>query len=212
MTTAASTGFPLPLRNALAGLAIASLDDAVARDALAWLAADPTTPAPAAFRATLERRHLVDADGTLLTVHRPHATRAAAHAARALRAAAAFRPAADADAIGIACAKAVALWNERLFFEVHEVLESEWMRAAGALRQALQGLIQVGVALHHHAHGNARGARTLMHEGRARLAANAAALPAVDVHAILDATASWETALIAGTATVDAAPPPLALR
>jgi hypothetical protein len=48
-----------------------------------------------------------------------------------------------------------------------------------------------------------------MHEGRARLAANAGALPALDVHAVLAATAPWEAALIAGTAAADDPPPPL---
>jgi hypothetical protein len=208
MATATTTGFPLPLRNGLAELVIAALDDATARDALAWLAADPSAPAPEPVRAALVRRHLVEPDGALLDVHRPHVARTRAHAARALRAAAAFRPA-PGDTVDAACGRAVALWNEGLFFEVHEVLEAEWKHTAGAVRQALQGLIQMGVALHHHAHGNARGARTLMHEGRARLAANAGVLPALDVHAVLAATAPWEAALIAGTAAADDPPPPL---
>jgi hypothetical protein len=210
MATAPAPGFPLPLRNALAHVVIAALDDPDARAALAWLAR-PDGPAPEGVRARLAAEHVVEADGALLDVHRPHTERVRAHAARGERAAAAYRARAPdvAEPVAGAIARAVALWNERLFFEVHEVLEAQWMRATGGERQALQGLIQVGVALHHHAHGNARGARTLMHEGRERLAANPAALPSLDVAALLAATAPWETALIAGTAARDDDPPRL---
>jgi hypothetical protein len=205
--TTAPTGFPLPLRNALAALAIAALDDPGARGALAWLAAEPTDPAPPAVRGTLITRLVVEPDGTLLDVHRAHGERMRAHAARALRASDAFHASPDADAVAAAVDRAVALWNERLFFEVHEVLEAEWKRTSGDLRQALQGVIQIAVALHHHAHGNPRGARTLMHEGRGRLAACAAALPSLVAAALLAATAPWEDALVAGTIERDAAPP-----
>jgi len=207
--TTAPTGFPLPLRNALAALAIAALDDPGARGALAWLAVGSTDAAPPAARAALVTHLVVEPDGTLLDVHRAHGERIRAHAARALRAADAFRVSPDADAVAAAVDRAVALWNERLFFEVHEVLEAEWKRTSGGVRQALQGVIQIAVALHHHAHGNPRGARTLMHEGRGRLAACAAALPSLDAAALLAATAPWEDALVAGTAERDAAPPTL---
>jgi hypothetical protein len=209
--TTAPTGFPLPLRNALAALAIEALDDPAARAALTWLATSSTDPAPPPLRIDLAARHLVEPDGTLIEVHRPHEERMRAHAARGLRASDAYR-ADDADAIAAAVARAVALWNERLFFEVHEVLEAEWKRTSGEVRQALQGVIQIAVALHHHAHGNPRGARTLMHEGRGRLAPCAGALPTLDAAALLTATAPWETALIAGTAARDTTPPTIARR
>ena len=210
--TTAPTGFPLPLRNALAALAIEALEDPGARAALEWLAASTGDPAPAAMREDLAARHLVEADGTLVDVHRPLDARLRAHAERALRAADAYRAADDGDPVAAAVARAVALWNERLFFEVHEVLEAEWKRRSGEVRHALQGVIQIAVALHHHAHGNPRGAKTLMHEGRGRLAACAGALPALDAAALLAATAPWETALIAGTAERDASPPTIARR
>jgi len=34
------------------------------------------------------------------------------------------------------------LWNKRLYFECHELLEKRWMALAGSYRKALQGLIQ----------------------------------------------------------------------
>lgn len=210
MATAHAPGFPLPLRNALAELAIAALDDDDAAAALGWLAS-PGPRAPAALATRLAAVHLLGDDGALLGVHRPHGDAIHRHAVRALRAAAARRagiPAGDTP-IGRACAAAVALWNEGLFFEVHEVLERVWASATGPARHALQGVIQIAVALHHHAHGNARGARTLMRDGRERLTANRSALPALDVDALLAATAAWQTGLDAGSLARDATPPPL---
>src|SRR5206468_134864 len=88
-------------------------------------------------------------------------------------------------------------------FEVHEVLEAVWKTAAGATRQALQGVIQIAVAYHHLMHGNRRGARSLLVEGRSRLASvPATTLPALDVAALLAATAPW------GEARASSAPTP----
>ena len=82
---------------------------------------------------------------------------------------------------------------------MHEVLEAEWKTAVGEMRQALQGVIQIAVAYHHLAHGNLRGARTLMTEGRARLEGVASsALPPLDLRALLAATAPWAAAIGAG--------------
>jgi hypothetical protein len=202
-------GFPLPLRNALAELALAACDDPDSAAALAWLAGERAPLSPAAAKH-LARVHLVDAGSdVLLDVHAPHADAASAHAARALRAVAAVERDPAADACARACRIGAALWNEHLFFEVHEVLEAVWKNAAGDTRQALQGVIQIAVAFHHLAHGNRRGARSLLAEGRARLASvSPATLPALDVAALLADTAAWETALAERDA-MPGDPPPL---
>jgi hypothetical protein len=203
----------LPLRNALAELTIAGLEDDAARAALAWLVEPAGDPPPAAA-ARLAAVHLIDRGGrTLLPVHAAHAGAAAAHAARAVRASAALRLHGGAgDPVGRAQHHAAALWNEGLFFEVHEVLEAVWRPARGDERRALQGVIQLAVAYHHLAHGNLRGARSLLVEGRQRLAAvPSGTLPVLDVPALLAETAPWETALAAGAAPA-LAPPRLAVR
>jgi hypothetical protein len=64
---------------------------------------------------------------------------------------------------------AQALFNAGLFFEVHELLESDWRRATGDLKTILQGLIQVAVGLHHQAEGNIRGALTRLSAGNEKL-------------------------------------------
>jgi len=199
---------PLPLRNALAELAIAALEDDGAAAALSWLATGEGDPAPA-VAARLASVHLIDPGArTLLALHAPHASRVGDHARRATRAVPAFRDRpAGPDALARAIRHAVALWNEHLFFEVHEVLEAVWRTAAGDTRQALQGVIQIAVAFHHLAHGNQRGARSLLVEGRARVASVPAdTLPGLDLQALLGATASFEAALASGQLP-DGAPP-----
>ena len=61
----------------------------------------------------------------------------------------------------------ILFFNERDFFEAHEVWEDVWTEAAGAERRFYQGLIQAAVALHHFRNGNVRGALKLYRTGRA---------------------------------------------
>ena len=68
-----------------------------------------------------------------------------------------------------ALSEAAALFDARLDFEVHELLEPFWMRAEGQVKDALQGLIQVAVGYHHLANDNVSGARMLLAEGSAKL-------------------------------------------
>jgi hypothetical protein len=70
-----------------------------------------------------------------------------------------------------------AAWDAGLFFEVHEILEPVWMEATAARRDALQGLIMAGVALHHLCEGNPAGARGLLRDAARKLAAGAGSLP-----------------------------------
>lgn len=65
--------------------------------------------------------------------------------------------------------EAAALFDARLDFEVHELLEPLWEAAEGESREALQGLIQVAVGYHHLANGNLPGARSLLGEGSSKL-------------------------------------------
>ena len=90
-------------------------------------------------------------------------------ARRASEALAACPPMRAEPSIGEALAAAAVLFDAGLYFEVHELLEPHWMRAAGAERQALQGLIQVAVAFQHRDNGNVEGARSLLVDGSARL-------------------------------------------
>ncbi len=61
------------------------------------------------------------------------------------------------------------LFNERYFFEAHEVLEEVWHQERGEARLFLQGLIQVCAGFHHFQNGNARGAAELLRRGADKL-------------------------------------------
>ncbi len=49
---------------------------------------------------------------------------------------------------------AILLWNQGLFFEVHEWIESKWLQSRGAEKQLLQALIRAAGAYVHLEAGN----------------------------------------------------------
>lgn len=57
--------------------------------------------------------------------------------------------------------QAVVLWNFRLFFEMHELLETLWLGSSGKERDALKGLIQAAGAYVHLLRGKPEPARKL---------------------------------------------------
>lgn len=57
------------------------------------------------------------------------------------------------------------LFNEREFYECHEVLEDLWMETSGKERPYYQGLIQTATAFYHLRNGNLAGARKLFTSG-----------------------------------------------
>ena len=76
------------------------------------------------------------------------------------------RPVHAAGEVEWALEEAVCLFNEGLFFEVHEVLEAVWLKQQGPSRLLLQGLIQIAVGFHHLENRNLSGALGLLKEGR----------------------------------------------
>lgn len=81
------------------------------------------------------------------------------------------RPARSAGEVERAIEEASCLFNEGLFFEVHEVLEALWLRLEGQSRLLLQGLIQIAVGFHHLENRNINGALSLLREGREKVKA-----------------------------------------
>jgi predicted metal-dependent hydrolase len=92
---------------------------------------------------------------------------------------------------GEAFARGVRLFNERRFYESHDVLEELWRPLRGPGRSFLQGLIQVAVALHHLEQGNRRGAQSVLERARRRLAPYAPAAFGFDVAGYLDELAAF---------------------
>lgn len=85
--------------------------------------------------------------------------------------------------ITLALRKGALLFNHHLFFEVHEVLEAQWVQEVDPERRFLQGLIQIGVALYHQSNGNWRGTVSLLNDGLDKIKPYAPAYLGVEVAA-----------------------------
>ena len=62
-------------------------------------------------------------------------------------------------------AKAAALFNRKLYFECHDLLEEAWAGARGPERDFLQALIHIAVGMYHVAAGNQKGAVSQLDQG-----------------------------------------------
>ena len=65
-------------------------------------------------------------------------------------------------------AEGIALFNRGAFYEAHEVIEHEWHAERRPIRRLYQGILQIGVGLHHAQGGNHRGAVLLLTDGIAK--------------------------------------------
>lgn len=63
----------------------------------------------------------------------------------------------------------VALFNAGQFYRQHDVFEKHWMEDRRPIRDLYQGVLQIGVALHHIETGNYRGAVKMLRRGLPRL-------------------------------------------
>ena len=84
-------------------------------------------------------------------------------------------------------ARGVAEFNAGLYFEAHETLEALWLAEPGDRRLLYQGLLQVGVGLHHLRRGNHRGAVNVLGYGLDKLARLPDRCLGVDVAGLLAA-------------------------
>jgi len=104
----------------------------------------------------------------------------------------------------------IRLFNQGRWFEAHEVLEQAWIAERSSLRRLYQGILQVGVGLHHARNGNLAGALSLLDRGLAHLAAFEPQRLGVDVTRLVRDAAAARRALAApgGLAGFDWARPP----
>jgi hypothetical protein len=196
---------PLGVRNRLAELILDAFDSHEARAVLEALAAwcgegEANGDGAARLRGLGWFEQPGGARIRLVGAHRP---RRAALCRRARAAVAMLSRGVpfDAGTVTGLLGRAALLADAGLYFEVHELLEPRWMCAEGDERVALQGLIQVAVALHHAESGNRPGAIALMQAGLAKLETTHPALPL--------ATARWVAGLARTLAAWrDGTPPP----
>lgn len=93
----------------------------------------------------------------------------------------------EGEGVGRALTQAAVLFNEGLYFEVHELLEAFWMTEEDLFRKRfLQGLIQVAVAFHHLLNGNYDGALSLLREGSERLKGYRPSYLGVELEGVLE--------------------------
>ena len=82
--------------------------------------------------------------------------------------------------------QAILLWDHALFFEVHDLLEHEWMRAEGKQKEMLQALIRAAGVYVHLARGNVRGAEKMAAKAVVGLVKHRDSLPAeIDLDLLL---------------------------
>lgn len=94
-------------------------------------------------------------------------------------------------------AEGVRLFNRGRWFEAHEVLERAWLDEPTGLRRLYQGILQVGVGLHHARRGNLKGALSLLDRGMALLAPFEPQRLGVDVERLVRDAAAARRALAA---------------
>jgi len=92
-----------------------------------------------------------------------------------------WQPEEAAPALTTALRKGVLLFNHRLFFEVHEVLEAQWVQETGEVKRFLQGLIQIAVAFYHLGNHNLRGTLSLLQDGLEKTTAHQPAFLGVEL-------------------------------
>lgn len=59
----------------------------------------------------------------------------------------------------------IRLFNQRRFYDQHEVIEHEWHAEQTDIRMLYQGILQIGVGFHHALNGNFKGAVALLTDG-----------------------------------------------
>jgi uncharacterized protein len=91
--------------------------------------------------------------------------------------------------------RGIRLFNERHFFDAHEVWEDVWRESSGPEKKFLQGLIQVAVAFHHHSTGNLVGARSLLERARKNLAEYPEEFGGIGLTALLNSMLAWRDAI-----------------
>ncbi len=83
----------------------------------------------------------------------------------------------DQQHLDDAFARALVLWDEELFFEVHEILEHAWMHATGRTKLILQAMIRAAGMYVQLDHGNIKGATSMAAKAVAAFEANRSAVP-----------------------------------
>lgn len=105
--------------------------------------------------------------------------------------------------------RGIDLFNDRRFFEAHEALEEVWLGEHGEEKRALQGLIQVAAAFHHHSRANRQGFQSLLAKGVEKLGACSDDALGIHCGSLRNQLRSWREFLSASETGHPISPPPL---
>jgi predicted metal-dependent hydrolase len=94
--------------------------------------------------------------------------------------------------------RGIQLFNDRHFYDAHEIWEDVWRESIGPEKKFLQGLIQAAVALHHHSTGNSVGACSLLERARKNLVEYPEDFGGIRVADLLASLATWRESILAG--------------
>ena len=97
--------------------------------------------------------------------------------------------------------RGIQLFNERHFYDAHEIWEDVWRETNGPGKKFLQGLIQVAVAFHHHTTGNAVGACSLLKRACKNLDESPGEFDGIEVAALIRILEKWRDALATNGST-----------
>lgn len=79
----------------------------------------------------------------------------------------------------------IELFNERNYYQCHEVLEDAWNNEQGPVRVMYQGILQIGVACYHVQNKNWRGAMKVLERGIPKAGRFAPSCMGIDIAALL---------------------------
>lgn len=75
--------------------------------------------------------------------------------------------------------RSLVLWDEGLFFEVHEILEQDWLQSSGTAKLILQAMIRAAGMYVHLDHGNVKGAASMAAKAVETFEANRGEVPGI---------------------------------
>ena len=89
----------------------------------------------------------------------------------------------------------IALHNDGSYYAAHDAIEAEWHAERGSIRQLYQGILQIGIGIHHARNGNRSGAIIKLTGGIERVAGFLPESVGIDTAALVDDTRTYLEAI-----------------
>jgi sugar phosphate isomerase/epimerase len=97
----------------------------------------------------------------------------------------------------------IALFNTGAYYEAHEAIEFEWHAERGSIRRLYQGILQIGIGVHHARNGNRSGAILKLTDGITKVSEFAPAVAGIDTARLVSDAAAYLSAVIEVDGNVD---------